>query len=160
MLVGNFPAHWLLIVTADTLLPGWEINSSLLISNWFLHWSKRTDQCTTPTSPPFHRAKLQQGSLPSYSGFILLGGWPRPSAKIRRFGPHPESRFQILEPGICALPPQFLSTRWRCRPVFVTVHWAWRVKNTVRRKDVEGLKFMKVNPFNILALHVSWQALK
>ena len=113
-----------------------------------------------PTSQAFQGAKLQQGLLPSFSGFILLGGWPRHSKRNRKTGPHPEPRLHVLEPGACAPPPpHFLSTRWRWRPVFVTVLWAWRLKSN-RRNDVERWKFMKVNPFTILALHASWQALE
>lgn len=66
-------------------------------------------------------------------------------------GPDPKLGFQMCQPVVCALPP-LLSTRWSCRPVFVTVRWAGRKRSeNIHGRDVVGcLKFVKVNPFNIL----------
>ena len=56
-----------------------------------------------PTCQAFQGATLQQGLLPSFSGCILLRGRPRPSKRNGKTGPHPGSRFHVLEPGV--LPP-------------------------------------------------------
>lgn len=59
-LVVNFPAHWLLIVTF-WLRWHWEINSSLLIKNWFPRWSECADRWWLLWRQPLHSACSSNG---------------------------------------------------------------------------------------------------
>lgn len=115
-----------------------------------------TDQAAQINAPPHlpgvPRGKLQLGFLPSFSGFILLRGWPRDSKRNRKTAPHPEPRFHTLEPGVWAPPPPLPVTRWRWRPVFASSSLGLKSEKVTGELDVECWKFMKVN-LTILALH-------
>lgn len=115
-LVVNFPAHWLLIVTVDTWLSGWDGTGKSIALCWLItdfpaDQNALIDDCSCGSS--FSRAAVPV----SDSRFFLSRTGPGYPTVSKRVGPSPKFGSQMFEPVVSALPP-LPSTRWHCRPIF------------------------------------------
>lgn len=116
-LVVNFPAHWLLIVTVDTPLSGWDGTGKSIALCWL-----RTD------FPVDQNALIDDGSCGGSLSILLAPvmdalvtpqqqflyqihpscpEWVQGTPQWARGfgGPYPKFGFQMLEPIVSALPP-------------------------------------------------------
>lgn len=135
-LVVNFPAHWLLVVTMDTPLSGWDGTGKSIALCWLItdfptEQNAQIDACSCGFGLSTLPAPILDALSPLQKQFLyrvhasFCPEWVQGTLQwARRLGHTPDLAFKYWSPFSLHRPP-LLSTRWCCQPMFVTLHWAW-----------------------------------